>query len=79
MVGWRVGLAFLNMSEYIDLGDEFDFVWSFEEPRDVFDYLLELHDEFELQDITQMKQAFLNQERYFYYMECVRFEETYLR
>jgi len=65
--------------DILDLGDESDFCWSFESPQELFDYLLELHEEFELIEITQIKQAFLNQERHFYYMECVRFEQTYLK
>ena len=67
------------MEEYIELGDEYDFTWSFDAPEDVFHYLVELHNEFGLIDITGIKQAFLNQERHLYYMECVRFEQIYLR
>lgn len=67
------------MEGYINLGDEEVFAWSFESPEQLFDYLLDLHKEYELQEIKDIKQAFLNQDRHFYYMECVRFEETYLR
>lgn len=67
------------MDYYLELGDEYDFAWSFDSPEDVFYYLIELHNIYDLSDIRGIKQAFLNQELHFHYMECVRFEETYLR
>lgn len=68
-----------NDFDLLDLGEEDDFVWSFESPEQLFIYLLELHDEFELIDITQMKQAFLNHELHLLYMECIKFENLYLK
>lgn len=64
--------------EIIDLGDEGDFVWSFESPEHLFEYLKELHEEHQLIEIDSIKQAFLNQKRDFFYMECLKFEEIYL-
>ena len=67
------------MEDYLVLGDEYDFAMSFDSAEQVFDFLLELHEEFGLLDITGIKQAFINFERHVFYMECVRFEETYLK
>tara|TARA_R110002020_G_scaffold438861_1_gene649336 strand:- start:62 stop:286 length:225 start_codon:yes stop_codon:yes gene_type:complete len=62
----------------IDLGDEASFVNQFYEPHQVFDFLLELFEEYAIVEIEAIKQAFLNQNKQAYYMECFKFESIYL-
>lgn len=67
-----------NSFDYIELGSEEEFAWSFDSPSHFFDWLVSIHEEFELVDTSSLKQAFLNQQRDYYYMECIKFEELYL-
>jgi uncharacterized protein YcgL (UPF0745 family) len=62
----------------IDLGDEATFVSRFYEPQQVFDFLLEIFEEYSIVEIEAIKQAFLNQGMQAYYMECFKFESIYL-
>ncbi len=67
------------MSDYLDLGLDIDFVFSFESPEHFGDWLIDLHREYDLIDIIDIKQAFVNHNMDYYYMECVKFEEIYLK
>lgn len=67
---------YINNYEYVT---EEEFVWSFTSVSNLYDYLVDCYNEHSEIEINTLKQAFLNHNRQFYYMECVRFEETYLK
>ncbi len=66
------------MEGYLDLGKEHEFVSSFEHPEDVYNFLCDLHTEYHLLDITDIKQIFVNYEMHLHYLQCVDFENEYL-
>lgn len=66
---------------YTDEGyiTEEEFAWSFSSTDSLFSYLEDClldHGEIEIETI---KQIFLNQDRQYYYMECVKFQEMHLK
>ena len=67
------------MSDYIDIDNADEFALSFESPLHLKEWILELHIEYDLEDVTELKQLFLDNEQYDLYMVIRNFEEKYIK
>jgi len=64
------------MEGYIEIN--YNELTSFDSPQHFKTWLLELHSEYDLVEINELKQAFLDLKLDHYYLICKEFEQNYL-
>jgi hypothetical protein len=66
------------MSDYFIIEDAEDFANAFEDSEQVYNWLIELHKEIEIEDLTEVLQLFLDMEQHENYLAVKRFISHYL-
>jgi hypothetical protein len=62
--------------DYIEINS--DELYLFENSNEFLLWLIELHEEYELEDITELKKLVVELEMYDFYLSCKEFEEKYM-
>jgi len=62
--------------DYIEINS--DELYLFENSNEFLLWLIELHEEYELEDITELKKLVVELEMYDFYLSCKEFEENYM-
>ena len=62
--------------DYIEINS--DELYLFENSNEFLLWLIELHEEYELEDITELKKLVVDLEMYDFYLSCKEFEEKYM-
>jgi len=62
--------------DYIEINS--DELYLFENSNEFLLWLIELHEEYELEDITELKKLVVELEMYDFFLSCKEFEEKYM-
>lgn len=63
-----------DKNHYFYIEDADDFIWSFEDREHFREWLYDAHEEYEFEEITELKQLCLDNELDEFYMVCKQFE-----